>query len=247
MNSTHNVLPTPDNLKRWGEDRSGYEVPSVWFFLNPTLKHILNGCSEVLKKGRYTWRHDKILTRLVEELQTFLQEVNARNVSRVDLKDTFITFVRDGKQPCGRRAVLRSGVLLAANWTLIYNSPEDPLVFPGHIIQTSLRPDVVIYSNATKQVFILELTAPMADNIIQRHIDKENKYAKLLDDLNINQWTGQIFGLEAGSRGYVAKSFCFSLRKLGLGQEVIRRLRRAVFLMCMRCSYSIQLSRKTEI
>ena len=43
------------------------------------------------------------------------------------------------------------------------------------------------------------------------------------------------------------KSFCFPLWKLGLGQEVVRRLRRAVSLMCMRCSYSIYLSRKTEI
>ena len=32
MNSTHNVLPTPDNFKRWGEDCCGYEVPPVWFF-----------------------------------------------------------------------------------------------------------------------------------------------------------------------------------------------------------------------
>ena len=87
----------------------------------------------------------------------------------------------------------------------------------------------------------------MEDNIVQHHIDKENKYAKLRDDLNINQWTGQIFGLEVGSRGYEAKSFCFALRKLGLGQEVVQRLTRAVSLMCMRCSYSIYLSRETEM
>ena len=130
---------------------------------------------------------------------------------------------------------------------LIYNSPEDPVVFPGHIIQTSLHPDVVIYSITTKQVFILELTVPMENSIVQHHADKENEYAKLLDDLNINQWTGQIFGLEVGSRGYVAKSFCFALRKLELGQEIIQRLRRAVSLMCMRCSYSIYLPRKTGI
>ena len=44
----------------------------------------------------------------------------------------------------------------------------------------------------------------------------------------------------------MAKSFCFALRKLGLGQEVVRRFRRAVSV-CMRCSYSSYLSRKTEI
>ena len=87
----------------------------------------------------------------------------------------------------------------------------------------------------------------MEDNIVPRHIDKKINMQKLPDDMNINQWTGQIFAIEDGSRRYVAKSFCFTLRKLGLGQEVVRGLRRAVSLMCMRCSYSIYLSRKTEI
>ena len=41
--------------------------------------------------------------------------------------------------------------------------------------------------------------------------------------------------------------FCLSFRKLGLGQEVVRSLRRAVSSLCMRYSYSIYLSRKTEI
>ena len=93
--------------------------------------------------------------------------MNAKNVSPVDMKDTFITFVSEGKQPCGRMAALRSDVLLTANdWNLIYDSPDDPLVFPGHIIQTSLHPDVVIYSNNTKQDFILELIVPMENNIV---------------------------------------------------------------------------------
>ena len=92
---------------------------------------------------------------------------------------------------------------------------------------------------------MLELSVPMDDNIDQRHFDKENKYAKLLDDLNINQWTGQTFGLEVGSRGYVAKSFC--CRSSGLDRRLDGDLRRAVSLMCTRCSYSIHLSRKNEI
>ena len=144
--------------------------------------------------------------------------MNVKNVSRVALKDTFITFVREGKQPCGRKVALRSGVLLTTNdWTLIYDSPENPLVFPSHIIQTSVRPDVVISSNTTKQVFILEPTVPVKDNIVQRHIDKDRKYTKLLDGLNINQWTGQIFGLEVGSRGYGMWQNHFVLRCESLG------------------------------
>ena len=46
----------------------------------------LNGCSVAMKQGRYTWRHDKIFMLLAEELQTFLQGVNAKNASYVDLR-----------------------------------------------------------------------------------------------------------------------------------------------------------------
>ena len=101
-----------------------------------------------------------------------------------------------------------------------HESPEDPIVFPDHIIQTFLHPDVVIYSYTTKQVFILELTLPMEDNIVQRHINGENKYAKLLDDPNINQWTGQVFGLETGSiEGMCQNHFVSRCGSLGSGRK----------------------------
>ena len=134
----------------------------------------------------------------------------------------------------------------ANDWVLAYDDPHNPLVIPHHIVQNSLCPDIIIYSNATKQFLILELTVPAEDNIIQRHTDKESKYAKLLDNININQWTGHVFGIKIGSRGYVAKSFGFALLKLGLKQDAITKLRKAVSLICIRCSYLIYLSRKNE-
>ena len=81
---------------------------------------------------------------------------------------------------------------------LAYDNPHNPLLTPHYIVQTCLRPDIIIYSNATKQVFILELTVPAEDNIIQRHTDKERKCAKLLNDINTNQWPGHVFGIEIG-------------------------------------------------
>ena len=87
----------------------------------------------------------------------------------------------------------------------------------------------------------------MENNIIQRHTDKESKYAKLLDDININQWTGHDFDIEIGSGGYVTKSFGFALQKLGLKQGAITKLRKAVSLIYIRCSYLIYLPQKNEI
>ena len=166
---------------------------------------------------------------------------NSGTVANISIEKTFIKFVREGKQPSKRRVPHKSGLLFTANdWVLAYDDPHNPLVIPYHIVQTSLRPDIIIYSNATKQVFIPELTVPAEANIIQQHIDKESKYAKLFDGININQWTGHIFGIEIGSRGY-------ALQKLGLNQDAITKLRKAVSLICRRCSYLIYPSRKNEI
>ena len=141
-------------------------------FSNPTLKHILNGCSMALKQGRYTWRHDGILQRLVEDLKSFVGCANSGTVANISIENTFIKFVREGKQPSKRRVPHKSGLLFTANdWVLAYDDPHNPLVIPHHIVQTSLCPDIIIYSNATKQVFIPELTVPAKDNLIQRHTD----------------------------------------------------------------------------
>ena len=56
----------------------------------------------------------------------------------------------------------------------------------------------------------------MEDNIIQRHIDKETKYNKLLDDIKMNRWNGYIFAVEVSSRGYIAKSLLTAFSKLGM-------------------------------
>ena len=56
-----------------------------------------------------------------------------------------------------------------------------------------------------------------------------------------------MFALEVRSRGYVAKSSGFSLHKLGLKQNVIGRLEKAVSITCVRSSYSIYLYRKNAL
>ena len=48
LNSTHNVLPIVDNLRRWGKTAVDMKC-SLCGFSNPTCKHILNGCTMALK------------------------------------------------------------------------------------------------------------------------------------------------------------------------------------------------------
>ena len=137
-------------------------------FSKPTLKHVLNGCPMALKQGRYTWRHDSILLRLVEELQSCVGYADSCKVPNIKIEDTFIKFVKEGKQPSKSRHSHKTGLLFKANdWVLAYDSPQNPLVIPHHTAQTFLCPDIITYSDNTKQIFILELTVLAEDNIIQ--------------------------------------------------------------------------------
>ena len=52
LSSTANMLPPPDNLRRWGVTRIDGSCPLCHG--EATLQHILTGCPVVLQQGRYT-------------------------------------------------------------------------------------------------------------------------------------------------------------------------------------------------
>ena len=94
---------------------------------------------------------------------------------------------------------------------------------------------------------LLQLTVPAEDNIVQRHSDKEFKYARLVDDIELNHWKGHIFAVEIGSRGYVAKSFGYAMRKLGAVQCQVKKFTLELNQICLRSSYTIYLCRRNNV
>ena len=64
------TLPTPTNLRRWKIQVHARcrlcDSPQA------TAHHILNGCKQALEDGRYTWRHDSVLLKLVGKLKCLL-------------------------------------------------------------------------------------------------------------------------------------------------------------------------------
>ncbi len=61
-----NVLPSGDNLKIWGRsDKGNCELCGN----GSTLLHILNGCTTSLQQGRYTFRHNAVVSYLVKFLR----------------------------------------------------------------------------------------------------------------------------------------------------------------------------------
>ena len=78
-----NSLNSPDNLVRWGKRKLG-RCP-LCNATNGTLAHIVNFCSVSLNQGRYTWRHDSVLSHItstVKSLATNQTEVFADLPSR---------------------------------------------------------------------------------------------------------------------------------------------------------------------
>ena len=60
-----------DNLKRWGKRTSD----RCSFCGNiETLAHILSNCSSALNQGRFTWRHNSVLSSAINLIRPFLKE-----------------------------------------------------------------------------------------------------------------------------------------------------------------------------
>ena len=64
LNASTDCLPTLVNLGRW-RLRSANNTKCQLCQNSETLHHVLNFCKPMLDQGRYTWRHDSILSYLV--------------------------------------------------------------------------------------------------------------------------------------------------------------------------------------
>ena len=71
INAGINTLPSLDNLKRWGKrvsDRCSFCGNTQ------TLAHILSNCSVALDQGRFTWRHDSVLSSIINLVRPHLMQ-----------------------------------------------------------------------------------------------------------------------------------------------------------------------------
>ena len=70
INAGINTLPTLDNLKRWGK-RVNDRCPFCGNI--QTLLHVLSNCSVALDQGRYTWRHNSVLSSIIDVIRPRLK------------------------------------------------------------------------------------------------------------------------------------------------------------------------------
>ena len=107
---TQNVLPTPDNFRRWGSTIIDQHCPLC--HRPSTLRHVLSACPKSLMQGRYTWHHDNVLDGITRALSSLVVKYNALSLSDVSSTSShpFIN-VFSSKLICMRTCVLPMCVL----------------------------------------------------------------------------------------------------------------------------------------
>ena len=202
LKAVTNTLPSQDNLKRWNitnVDQNCVLCGKV----NPTLRHVLTGCPVSLTQGRFTWRHDSVLKRIVIFLEELIIKANKR---KENLPPPSQTFLKTGENKPLERISKETGELSLANdWVILDDVGDNRLIVPLEVchVSSSLRPDIFIYSFFAKRALILELTCPNEDRFETSHVLKEKKYLKLRDSIIANGFDCNIFTIEVGVRGNI--------------------------------------------
>ncbi|XP_060082431.1 uncharacterized protein LOC132561748 [Ylistrum balloti] len=170
LRSVYGTLPSPSNLCRWGL----LEDPACSLCAGRgTLAHILSGCRVALQQGWYRWRYDQVLAALAD----ILEKERRQKRSLIEPHKPHIQFVRAGEK--GPTAYRVNVLSQAPSWEMRVDLNKR-LVFPD-VVHTTLRPDIVIWSQQRQKVILVELTVPWEEECDEAHERKAGKYLELAD------------------------------------------------------------------
>ncbi|XP_053176235.1 uncharacterized protein LOC128359949 [Scomber japonicus] len=207
IQSVYDVLPSPSNLFLWGK----VEAPSCTLCQGRgTLEHILSSCPRALGDGRYRWRHDQVLKAVAESIHCAVDYSKRLPPPRHGK-----AFVKAGEKPPPQPKAQTGLLGTAKDWQLRVDLGKQ-LKFPVSILKTSLRPDIVLQSESSKQVIMLELTVPWEERMEEASGRKREKYAELVEDCRNRGWRARCLPIEVGGRGFAGKSLCRAYSLLGI-------------------------------
>ena len=90
-------------------------------------------------------------------------------------------------------------------YQLLADLPQfQPYVFPPHISITDQRPDIVVWSNTTQEVWLIELSVCFETRYEDAHTLKTNRYADLMEQIANTSLDGTLVTLEVGCRGFLS-------------------------------------------
>ncbi|KAK0143149.1 hypothetical protein N1851_018733 [Merluccius polli] len=125
-----------------------------------------------------------------------------------------VPFIKTGEKPWACPQLTTGLLHTASDWQLQVDLGKQ-LRFPQHIA-TSLRPDMIITSEASRQLIILELTVPWEERIEEANERKRTKYQDLVEEWRERGWRTCDEPMEVGCRGFAGRSLCKVLSCLGV-------------------------------
>ena len=209
VKSVYDLLPTPQNKNVWfNTDENTCSLCGG----RGTLNHILCSCPVALSQGRYTYRHDKVL----RVLAGLLDRVRIRSNASTQKKKTNISFVKEGHRGKEAGRSLKSYFDSSKDWKMLVDLGKPRLKVPEHIVVTTKRPDIVIYSNMSRQVLMVELTCPWEDRIGLANELKQKNYEDIRQESVQNGWRCQVWPVEIGARGFAGRSLGALMKEVGV-------------------------------
>ena len=231
IKSVYDLLPTPANKNMWFNTNDTCKLCGGV----GTLNHILSACKVALAQGRYRWRHDQVL----RELAHSLEEKRRSNNRKTSVNRRKIEFVKEGE----RKKIMEthdpeSYLDTAQDWRLEVDLGKR-LKVPTYVTETNLRPDMLLISETTKQMGIIELTVPSEERVEISGELKRTKYATIEEGGKQNGWRVRVWAVEVGCRGFPAASMAALLKDMGFKGSQRKTLLRQIGKAAEVASHSI--------
>lgn len=171
------VLPTTSNLHRW---RLTGDPSCVLCGKPANLEHILSSCQVRLTDGRFRWHHDQVLAQLVDGLEKERKRMTFNTQAK---GPRFIAFLGP-REKTGKEDGDTETLGTAKDCKMRVHIRRQ-LKFSEEITITSLQPDIVLWSQASKQVARIELMVPWEERIEEAN---EGKYQSLILESQQSGW-----------------------------------------------------------
>lgn len=116
-----------------------------------------------------------------------------------------MSFIKAGKQPRPQPRAAEGLLTTAQDWQLMVDLGRQ-LKFLINITVKSLRPDIIILSEATKQLALIEVTVPWEDCLEEPSERKLAKYQGLVEECQRQGWRSGCHPAEVGCGGLAGLS-----------------------------------------
>nr|BAC82600.1 reverse transcriptase [Danio rerio] len=173
--------------------------------------HSLSSCSKALGEGQYRWRHGQVLKSIAEAISKGIKDSRLRQATA-----KVIHFIKEGQRPERTAKLFSAGLLsMTRDWVMSVDL-ERQLKIPPHVTQSTLRPDIILVSEATRQLTLLELTVPWEERMEEAQERKRGKYQELVEQCRMNGWRIRCMPVEVGSRGIASNTLSKAYGTLGI-------------------------------